>query len=378
MLKTGTPMEEELMPAGPPTPVEPDGPSEDDKLGCVLKALSRVESTLSALDERITKHNTTIGELTDGLRTLHQKLQDIEDKTKAMEAKVATEASMLDEKLAAFKATFKPYITKCKADDSPPSHARWAKVTPPTASRATGASSSSPSDEPDAWAPYLQNRGARQGVPDQPGRQQQQQQRRPSEPQLAHRPNTKFTKVNTSVVWVKGYPRDLTTKQLRAEAERLLHLNDIDPDDVQVIVKGFGRSFAIQFDSSDAARAFREETRDLTPTWVDPRTKDIHDIKIMSDKPLFVRIRDKLFAEPWRRVLPAVVTKHGNDARLGQSRGSLWSIVDDCPVRLFTSKPDPDDQGKFLLEAHYNNLNDLNITRDEAQAWIQKALASIA
>jgi hypothetical protein len=157
-------------------------------------------------------------------------------------------------------------------------------------------------------------------------------------------------------------------------------LNDIDPetDGVETIVRGFGRSFALKFPSAALARDFREEIRDVLPSWTDPRTKEVHDLKVHSDKPLFVRLRDRLFAELWKLVLPKVQGKHGGAAKRGQSRGKLWVIVDDYPLCLFGSRPDPDDPGRFTLDAEYENLGHYGASKDEANAWMARALKAVA
>jgi hypothetical protein len=178
-------------------------------------------------------------------------------------------------------------------------------------------------------------------------------------------------------VWVKGYPRDLTTKQLRAEASRILHLHEIDEDDVEVIVRGFGRNFALKFTTRDLARDFREEARDAQHCWVDPRDKLTHDLKIHGDKPLFVRLRDRIFAQLWQRTLTKVVAKHPQ-AKLGQSRGKLWAIIDDCPAAIFSSRPGPDDPSKFILSADEENCAYYDIGKDEANCWMAHALRAAA
>jgi hypothetical protein len=183
----------------------------------------------------------------------------------------------------------------------------------------------------------------------------------------------KYTATQSDLVWVKGYPRDLTTKQLRNEAERILGLHDIDADDVEVIVRGFGRNFAIKFMTSDLARDFREEARDTHHAWTDPHDKSIHSLKLHSDKPLFVRLRDRIFAHLWQKTLAKVVQVHP-DAKLGQSRGKLWAIVDDCPMPIFASRFDPDDPAKFLLEADTDSCDYFRIGRDEANCWMAQAL----
>jgi hypothetical protein len=157
-------------------------------------------------------------------------------------------------------------------------------------------------------------------------------------------------------------------------------LKDLDPeaDGIETIVRGLGRSFALKFPTAAAARDFREEIRDTLPSWCDPRTKEVHDLKIHSDQPLFVRLRDHLFAEIWKTALPKVQAKHGPAAKLGQSRGKLWVIVDDYPLSLFGSRPDPDDPGRFLLDADYDNLNHYGVDQDEANAWMARALKAVA
>jgi hypothetical protein len=189
--------------------------------------------------------------------------------------------------------------------------------------------------------------------------------------------NNKYTKTNSDLVWIKGYPRDLTTKQLKAEASRILGLHDIDDDDVDIIVRGFGRSFAIEFSSKDKARDFREEARDAKHTWVDPRDSSSHTLKVHADKPLFVRLRDRIFSHLWQKTLPKVIAKDPH-AKLGQSRGKLWVLVQDCPYCIFSSRPDPEDETKVILEADADNCSTYGIASDEANVWMAQALRTVA
>jgi hypothetical protein len=72
-----------------------------------------------------------------------------------------------------------------------------------------------------------------------------------------------------------------------------------------------------------------------------------------------------------------VTAKHP-EAKLGQSRGKLWAIVDDCPTAIFAAKPDPDDPAKFLLTADDDACQYYDIAKDEANCWIATALRALA
>ena len=180
------------------------------------------------------------------------------------------------------------------------------------------------------------------------------------------------------MLWVKGYPRDLTTKQLKEEAIRLIELNGYDEHDAIIQVRGFGRSFSLEFRTAEAARDFREELMDLSPAWTDPRSTCKHELKIVGDKPLFVRLRDRLFGELWKRVLPALREHQGPNARLGQNRGKLWAILGDDCFELYSSLPDPDDNSKFTLKVATENLHLIGADEPTAASWAELALRAVA
>jgi TolA-binding protein len=357
---------------------EPLAKTVEEQLGAILSAITRLDGRMSAMEQRLATQATALSNLSDAFDQLNGKLKEMETKTSEMEQQARDEKDMLEGKLASLRESLARNTNKKDSaliiDQEPeepnrslPSWGPGLRATPP------GQQVSPAQQSHDAWAGYLRNKAA--GSAKVPVQSPSQQAPR-AQPQPYTRDN-KYTKFSSEIVWVKGYPRDLTTKQLHAEASRILGLNDIDPEDVEVIVRGFGRSFAYRFHSADAARDFREEVRDALPSWTDPRDKDIHQLKIHSDKPLFVRLRDRVFSELWKKVLPKILAKDPS-AKLGQSRGRLWVIVADCPYCLFSSRPDPDDAGRFLLDADIANCQDYNISQDEATAWMELALRAVA
>jgi uncharacterized coiled-coil protein SlyX len=347
-------------------------PISEGKLEAILAAVNKLSDRMTAMESRLATQANSLSELTETIGQLHGKLNEMDLKTKDMEKKAEQEKNMLEEKLAALRASIghnkHTHTIDAEAEAEPALSPRIApawgpgmKVTPPG------------QQHPDAWADYLRNKAVHttpaQALPAAP--------QAPRAQPRQSIPANKYTKFSTDLIWIKGYPRDLTTKQLKAEANRILGLHDIDPEEVEIIVKGFGRSFAVRFQSAEAARDFREEARDALPSWTDPRDKDVHQLKIHSDKPLFVRLRDRIFAELWKKVLPKVLDKDPS-AKLGQSRGRLWVIVADCPFCLFASRPDPDDAHKFILDADLDNCKEYGISVDEATTWMELALRVVA
>jgi uncharacterized coiled-coil protein SlyX len=354
---------------------EPNNKSFEGKLSEILAAITRFDERMSSMETRFTSQATALSDLADTIGKLNDKLQEMEDKTRKMERVAFEEKELLEGKLASLRES----IAKTTGSDDTvidideekeapprtmPMRGPELRVTPP------GQQRQQHHIVPDAWAEYRRKQGQKNNSAPAlitPA----------SQVQKPARADNKYTKASNELVWIKGYPRDLTTKQLRAEATRLLGLHDIDPEEVEVIVRGFGRSFAFKFQSADAARDFREEARDALHTWTDPRDKDIHKLKVHADKPLFVRLRDRIFSALWQRVLPKVQEK-SPAARLGQSRGKLWVILEDCPYSLFSSRPDPEDENKFVLEADEVNCLAYNISKDEANVWMAQALRTVA
>jgi hypothetical protein len=291
----------------------------------------------------------------------------LEKKTEELEQKAQDEKDMLETKMASLR----DMLAHGKHKNSTEDHDNKDEVMVPHGS--AGPSGSRVAG--DAWADYLKRRGppARAIVPPSTSSVPPQLFQNNNNTARRQETDTKYTATKPDLVWVKGYTRDLTTKQLKAEASRLLALHDIEEEDVEVIVRGFGRSFAIQFATQDLARDFREEARDAQHAWVDPRDKLSHPLRFHGDKPLFVRLRDRVFAHLWRKVLPKAHAKHP-DAKLGQSRGKLWIIVNDCPYSVFSSRPEPDDASKFMLEADADTCQEYDISREEANTWMAQAL----
>jgi uncharacterized coiled-coil protein SlyX len=354
----------------------------ETKLSEILTAITKLDERMSSMETRLSSQASALSGLSDTIGKLGNKLEAMEGKTRDIEQTATEEKAMLEAELASLRDSlannFKdksPVIDVDAAEAVMPSHP-GSRITPPGQPIARAA------DGGDAWGAYLANRPtagrpkitAPAGVP------------QPSAPSHLHNTtgmfksnngNNKLTATQSDWVWVKGYPRDLTTKQLRAEASRILALHEVDEEDVDIIVRGFGRSFAIKFSSAESARDFREEARDNAHEWVDPRDKEVHQLRFMGDKPLFVRLRDRVFASLWHKALPKVVAKHPG-GKLGQSRGKLWAIIDDCPVSLFSSRLDPDDPARFQLEADLVNCQDFGISRDDANVWIAAALRTAA
>jgi hypothetical protein len=364
-------MEEETT-GGMATPSH-EGPSEDDKLGAILTALTKIEDRMNAMDQRLAGQVSALANIAEATKHLNQKVVDLENKAQETQAKAREEQELLDSKIAAMQEAMTKDRTETKANVHK-------QIIPP--SSAPPASSCGHGGGGDAWGDYLANR-AKTGPPLMAAGVAVLPPTTPPHMNATggkvkgNQDKNKLTSTQSDLVWIKGYTRDLTTKQLRTEAARILAMHDVDEDDVDVIVRGFGRSMAIKFATADQARDFREEARDAAHEWVDPRDKAAHPLRFMGDKPLFVRLRDRVFAVLWQKTLPKVLAKHPG-GKLGQSRGKLWAIVDECPVSLFSSRPDPDDPARFQLEADLSNCQDFGISRDEANMWIAAALRAAA
>jgi hypothetical protein len=342
----------------------------------IMKSVAAIESQLTSVDQRLVAQAGALASITEAMKQVHQKIADLEKKTAVMEENAKTEQDLLEARINSMKDIFSGGGSPAAATPhrEPPACIQRPVIPP---SSYTAGSRDRGRDGGDAWADYNALRGGRSAptIATTPSARPTPQHRNAADgPQTD---KTKYTSTQSDLVWVKGYPRDLTTKQLRAEASRILDLHDVDMDEVDIIVRGFGRNFAIKFMSSDLARDFREEARDSNHAWTDPRDKDIHPLKFHSDKPLFVRLRDRIFAYLWNKVLPKVLAVHPH-AKLGQSRGKLWSIVDDCPLALFASRPDPEDPAKFILEADEKGCMDYHISKDEANTWMAQALRVVA
>jgi hypothetical protein len=325
------------------------------------------------MDQRLAGQAGALANIADAMKHLHEKVAVLESQSQETQAKAKEEQELLDAKIASMQEAMEKGRTVNKEN-------LHNQVIPPSSLPAV--SSQGPGGGGDAWGDYIANRAKVGPSPTSADVSMHPSTTTPltnttSGKIKGNQDKNKYTATQSDLAWIKGYPRDLTTKQLRVEAARILSLRDIDEEDVDVIVRGFGRSLAVKFPLAEHARDFREEARDVAHAWVDPRDKAVHPLKFMGDKPLFVRLRDRVFAVLWQKALPKVLAKHSG-GKLGQSRGKLWAIVEECPVSLFSSRPDPDDPARFLLEADLANCLDFGITREEANVWIAAALRALA
>ena len=181
--------------------------------------------------------------------------------------------------------------------------------------------------------------------------------------------------VDRRVVWVKGFPRDLLTRQLLDEGNRILRLIPHFESNVEVKALGFGRIFRYTCETPMLAKELHAELCELEPVWKDPRTGESTALRFSFDKSLPVRLKDRLYGLMWKKLIPHVEQAGG---RLGQSRGRLWLIREDGPSELLSASVDIDDMASSSISANFPNLAQIGVAEDTARAWIRDALAEIA